>query len=93
MRTDMVLARVLIIVAGLLGLALLAGFIGSLSGLGGAVFIVPGLVIFAHMPMQAAVGANLISVVASSAGASRAFVRDGWTNLRVTMTLECDTRC
>lgn len=81
----------LIIVGGLLGLALLAGFIGSLSGLGGGVFIVPGLVILAHMPMKVAIGASLISVVATSAGASVAFVRDGWTNLRVAMILECAT--
>jgi uncharacterized membrane protein YfcA len=70
---------------------LLAGFIGSLSGLGGGVFIVPGLVILAHMPMHVAIGASLISVVATSAGASVAFVRDGWTNLRVAMILECAT--
>jgi uncharacterized membrane protein YfcA len=82
---------VLTIVGGLLGLALLAGFIGSLSGLGGGVFIVPGLVILAHMPMKVAIAASLISVVATSAGASVAFVRDGWTNLRVAMILECAT--
>jgi len=82
---------VLTIVGGLLGLALLAGFIGSLSGLGGGVFIVPGLVLLGHMPMQVAIGASLISVVATSAGASVAFVRDGWTNLRVAMILECAT--
>jgi uncharacterized protein len=75
----------------LLGFALLAGFIGSLSGLGGGVFIVPGLVILAHMPMKVAIAASLISVVATSAGASVAFVRDGWTNLRVAMILECAT--
>jgi uncharacterized protein len=80
-----------LIVGGLLGLALISGFIGSLSGLGGGVFIVPGLVILARMPMQVAVGASLISVVATSAGASVAFVRDGWTNLRVAMILECAT--
>ena len=81
----------LTIVGELLGMALLAGFIGSLSGLGGGVFIVPGLVILAHMPMHLAIGASLISVVATSAGASVAFVRDGWTNLRVAMILECAT--
>ena len=81
----------LTILGGLFALALTAGFIGALSGLGGGVFIVPGLVIIAHVPMQVAVGASLISVVATSAGASVAFVRDGWTNLRVAMLLECAT--
>jgi uncharacterized membrane protein YfcA len=52
---------------------------------------VPALVVLAHMPMKVAVGASLISVVATSAGASVAFVRDGWTNLKVAMVLECAT--
>src|SRR5690348_7040756 len=81
----------MLILLGLLALAIGAGFIGSISGLGGGVFIVPTLVIFAHMPMKVAVGASLISVVATSAGASVAFVRDGWTNLKVAMVLECAT--
>src|SRR6202047_3354278 len=79
------------ILLGLLALAMGAGFIGALSGLGGGVFIVPALLIFARIPMGIAVGASMISVVATSAGASVAFVRDGWTNLRVAMTLECAT--
>ena len=81
----------LTILAGLLGLAMAAGFLGALSGLGGGVFIVPGLVIFAGVPMHVAVGASLISVVATSAGASVAFVRDGWTNVRLAILLECAT--
>jgi len=79
------------ILGGLLALSFGAGLVGSLSGLGGGVFIVPALVIAAHMPMTVAVGASLISVVATSAGASVAFVRDGWTNLKVAMVLECAT--
>jgi len=82
---------VLTILAGLFALSIGAGFVGALSGLGGGVFIVPGLVILAHVPMHIAVGASLISVVATSAGASVAFVRDGWTNLRVAIILECAT--
>jgi uncharacterized membrane protein YfcA len=81
----------LTILGGLFALALGAGFIGALSGLGGGVFVVPALVILAHVPMYAAVGASLISVVATSAGASVAFVRDGWTNLHIAMILECAT--
>jgi uncharacterized membrane protein YfcA len=79
------------IVAALFTLAVGAGFVGALSGLGGGVFIVPALVLLAHIPINVAVGASLISVVATSAGASVAFVRDGWTNLRVAMILECAT--
>jgi uncharacterized protein len=83
--------ELMFILTGLFILAIVAGFIGALSGLGGGVFIVPGLVLLAHVPMHVAVGASLISVVATSAGASVAFVRDGWTNLRVAMLLECAT--
>src|SRR5579864_2606211 len=79
------------ILFGLFALSIGAGFIGALSGLGGGVFIVPALVILAHVPMYVAVGASLISVVATSAGASVAFVRDGWTNLHIAMVLECAT--
>ena len=79
------------ILVGLIALSFGAGFVGALSGLGGGVFIVPALIIAAHMPMVVAIGASLISVVATSAGASVAFVRDGWTNLRVAMVLECAT--
>jgi uncharacterized protein len=82
---------VLEILFGLIALSFGAGLVGALSGLGGGVFIVPALVIAAHMPMVVAIGASLISVVATSAGASVAFVRDGWTNLRVAMVLECAT--
>jgi uncharacterized protein len=82
---------VLEILGGLFALAVGAGFVGALSGLGGGVFIVPALVVVAKMPMQVAIGASLISVVATSAGASVAFVRDGWTNLKVAMVLECAT--
>ena len=81
----------LTILAGLLLLSLASGFVGALSGLGGGVFIVPGLVVLARLPIHVAIGASLISVVATSAGASAAFVRDGWTNLRVAMVLEVAT--
>jgi uncharacterized membrane protein YfcA len=81
----------LTILGGLVALSVSAGFVGALSGLGGGMFIVPCLVLFAHMPMHVAIGASLVSVVATSAGASVAFVRDGWTNLRVAMLLECAT--
>ncbi|MGA7793939.1 MAG: sulfite exporter TauE/SafE family protein, partial [Candidatus Acidiferrales bacterium] len=79
------------ILGGLLLLSVGAGFVGSISGLGGGVFIVPALVVVSHLPIQVAIAASLISVVATSAGASVAFVRDGWTNLRVAMVLECAT--
>src|SRR5262249_56077615 len=52
---------------------------------------VAGVVMAGHVAMGGGVGGRLISVVATSAGASVAFVRDGWTNLKVAMVLECAT--
>jgi uncharacterized membrane protein YfcA len=52
---------------------------------------VPALTLLLHVPIRVAIGVSLISVVATSAGASAAFVRDHWTNLRVAMALEVAT--
>jgi uncharacterized membrane protein YfcA len=69
----------------------LAGFLGAIFGLGGGVLVVPALTALFRVPIHVAIGASLISVVATSAGASVAFVRDGWTNLRIAMVLEVAT--
>jgi uncharacterized membrane protein YfcA len=81
----------LVIVASLFALSLAAGFIGAIFGIGGGVLLVPALTLVLGMPIRVAIGVSLISVVATSAGASAAFVRDGWTNLRVAMALEVAT--
>jgi uncharacterized protein len=65
-----------------------AGLIGSLTGLGGGVVIVPMLVLFFHVNLRFAAGASLISVIATSSGAAAAYVREGYTNLRVGMFLQ-----
>lgn len=75
----------------LVALAFTAGLGGAILGLGGGLLIVPVITLFFHIPLRVAIGASLISVVATSAGASVAFVKDGWTNLRVAMTLEIAT--
>ncbi len=68
--------------------SLLAGLIGSLTGLGGGVLLVPMLVLGFHVHLRYAVGASLISVIATSSGAAAAFIREGYTNLRVGMFLQ-----
>ncbi len=68
-----------------------AGFIGALVGLGGGVFIVPILTLIFHVPFDAAIGASIVSVIATSSGAAAAYVRDRMTNLRVGMFLEIAT--
>jgi uncharacterized membrane protein YfcA len=68
-----------------------AGLLGSLTGLGGGVVIVPLLALVFKVDFRYAVGASLVSVIATSSGAAAAFVRDGYTNVRVGMFLEVAT--
>jgi uncharacterized membrane protein YfcA len=71
--------------------SLLAGFLGALTGLGGGVVIVPLLTIALGVDIRYAVGASLVSVIATSSGAAAAYVREGFTNLRLGMLLEIVT--
>ncbi len=71
--------------------ALAAGFIGALTGLGGGVVIVPVLALLFHVDIRYAIGASLISVIATSSGAASAYVKEGYTNLRIGMFLEIAT--
>lgn len=76
----------------LVGLAsLAAGFLGSLTGLGGGVIIVPLLTLGFGVDLRYAVGASLVSVIGTSSGAAAAYVREGYSNIRVGMLLEIAT--
>ena len=71
--------------------ATVAGFLGALTGLGGGVVIVPLLTIFFGVDLRYAVGASLVSVIATSSGAAAAYLREGYTNIRIGMFLEIAT--
>src|ERR1700690_1787283 len=71
--------------------SLLAGFLGALTGLGGGVVIVPMLTLLFGVDIKYAIGAALVSVIATSSGAAAAYVRDGYSNIRVGMFLEIAT--
>jgi uncharacterized membrane protein YfcA len=71
--------------------AFLAGLLGALTGLGGGMVIVPLLTIGFGVDIRYAVGASLISVIATSSGAAAAYVREGYTNIRLGMVLEIAT--
>ncbi len=73
------------------GTSLLAGFLGSLTGLGGGVVIVPVLVLIFKVDIRYAIGASLVSVIATSSGAAAAYVREGLSNVRIGMFLEVAT--
>jgi uncharacterized membrane protein YfcA len=68
-----------------------AGFLGALTGLGGGVVLVPMLVLLFGVDIRYAIGASLVSVIATSSGAAAAYVRDGYSNIRVGMFLEIAT--
>jgi uncharacterized membrane protein YfcA len=68
-----------------------AGLIGALTGLGGGVIIVPLLTIVCQVDMRYAIGAALVSVIATSSGSAAAYVKEGWSNIRVGMFLEVAT--
>src|SRR5271163_42491 len=69
----------------------LAGLLGALTGLGGGVVIVPTLALLFHVDMRYAIGASLISVIATSSGAAASYVREGFSNVRIGMFLEVAT--
>jgi uncharacterized protein len=71
--------------------SLVAGLIGALTGLGGGVIIVPLLLFGFGVDIRYAMGASLISVIATSSGASAAYVKEGYSNLRIGMFLEIAT--
>ena len=71
-------------------ISILAGLIGSLVGIGGGIVIVPILVLL-NVPIQYAIGASIVSVIATSSGSASAYVKDRITNLRIGMFLEIAT--
>ncbi len=70
---------------------MLAGFLGALTGLGGGIVITPLLTLGFGVDIRYAVGATLVSVIATSSGAAAAYVREGLTNIRIGMFLEVAT--
>src|ERR1700678_843283 len=78
--------------SALIGLgSFLAGFLGALTGLGGGVVVVPMLALLFHVDIRYAIGASLVSVIATSSGAAAAYVREGYSNIRIGMFLETAT--
>jgi len=72
-------------------IAALAGFLGALTGLGGGVVVTPALTLLLGVDLRYAIGASLVSVIATSSGAAAAYVREGFSNIRIGMFLEIAT--
>ncbi len=71
--------------------SLLGGLLGALTGLGGGGVVVPALTLLFHIDIHYAIGASLVSVIATSSGAAAAYVREGYSNIRIGMFLEIAT--
>ena len=71
--------------------SLLAGFLGALTGLSGGVVIVPLLTLAFGVDIRYTIGASLVSVIATSSGAAAAYVKEGFSNIRIGMFLEIAT--
>lgn len=81
----------MVFVLSLCAISVLAGAVGSVVGLGGGVVIVPVLTILYHLDIRLAIGASIVSVIATSSGAAAVYVRDRMTNIRTGMFLEIAT--
>ncbi|MFV0470171.1 MAG: sulfite exporter TauE/SafE family protein [Dysgonomonas sp.] len=71
--------------------AIVAGFLGSLTGLGGGVVVIPLLTLGFGVDMRYAIGTALVTSIASSSGAAAAYIKEGITNVRIGMFLEIAT--
>jgi hypothetical protein len=71
--------------------SLVAGLLGALTGLGGGIVITPLLALGFGVDLRYAIGASLVSVIATSSGAAAAYVKEGFTNMRIGMFLEIAT--
>jgi uncharacterized membrane protein YfcA len=67
------------------------GVIGAISGLGGGIVLVPVLTVFLKIPIDDAIAASIVSIIATSSGAGSVYVRDRITNIRIAMFLELFT--
>jgi uncharacterized membrane protein YfcA len=71
--------------------SLAAGLLGALLGLGGGIIVVPALTLLFKIDIRYAIGASIVSVIATSSGAAAAYVRERMANIRVAMVLEIAT--
>lgn len=74
-----------------LAIALFAGLIGALVGIGGGIILVPILVLVFDLPFHVAVGASITAVVATSITSTSSYIRNGLVNIRLGLFLEIGT--
>src|SRR5512142_2039124 len=72
-------------------IALMVGGLGSMLGIGGGVMLIPLLTALLGMPIKTAIGASIISVIATSSAAGAVYVGRGMTHTRLGMVMEIAT--
>lgn len=77
--------------AVLLFSSVIAGILGAILGLGGGLIVIPVLNLLFNIPLHYAVGASIVSVIATSSGAAAVYVKDRMTNVRLAILLEIAT--
>jgi hypothetical protein len=83
--------NVLVFTLAVWAISTVAGFLGALTGLGGGVVVVPVLALAMGVDIKYAIGASLVSVIATSSGAAAAYVKEGFSNIRIGFLLEIAT--
>lgn len=82
---------VLAFAVALFAVGTVAGFLGAMTGIGGAAVIMPALSIFLGVPVQFAVGTSLVATIATSSSAASKYVQDRIADIRIGMSLEIGT--
>lgn len=82
---------VILVLLALFAVALVAGTFGALAGLGGGIIIVPALTLFFGVDVHYAIGASVVSVIATSSGAAATYIKANITNIKVGLFLEMAT--
>jgi hypothetical protein len=76
---------------GLIAMSVAVGVLGAILGLGGGVLLVPSLTLLFGINIRYAIGASIVSVIATSSGAAASYVKDQLTNLRLATFLNVAT--
>ena len=78
-------------VAALFATSLAAGGAGAVLGLGGGILLIPILTLVYGVDLHYAMGASIVSVIATSSGAAAAYLRTNLSNIRIGLFLALAT--
>ena len=75
----------------LFGTSVVAGGTGAVLGLGGGILLIPILTLVFGVDLRYAMGASIVSVIATSSGAAAAYLRSSLSNVRIGLFLALAT--